>query len=412
MNAGEICLSVTELNGYIRSLMEQDEVLGSVTLRGEISNMKRHSTGHLYFSLKDDGAAIAAVMFRGAAQGLSFLPKDGMKVKVFGRVSVYEKSGQYQIYVQTMLDDGMGDLYRAYEALRLKLTEEGLFDLEKKKKLPAMPRRIGIITSPTGAAVRDMLQVSGRRNPLVDILIFPALVQGNEAPPSLCAGLAYFNAERNVDLIIIGRGGGSIEDLWAFNDERVVRAVAASEIPVISAVGHETDITLCDFAADRRAPTPSAAAELAVRDMGDAKAYLLRTEERLFGAVRTAQNHKSAKLAYLQKHIQLASPMSRLEQNTLHVMHLQERVESATQRKYEKGKQALGALSARLCALNPLSVLGRGYSMTENENGGVIGSVTKLQAGQKIRLRMRDGRAYATVEDVEREDDYGKRNDL
>ena len=236
MYSQENSISVSALNGYIKSLMETDDVLSSVAVRGEISNFKRNASGHLYFSLKDENATVSAVMFKGAAIRLDFLPKDGMKVTVYGRVSLYEKSGQYQIYVETMMADGIGELAIAFEKLKKKLEAEGLFAAERKKPIPRMPRRVGIITSPTGAAVRDMINVSGRRYPLADILLFPAAVQGAEAPPQLTMGIEYFNAAGSVDVIIIGRGGGSIEDLWAFNDEGLVRAIAASRIPVISAV--------------------------------------------------------------------------------------------------------------------------------------------------------------------------------
>ena len=313
MNIYGESVSVSALNGYIKQMMERDDFLSGVAIRGEISNFKRNISGHLYFSLKDDGAAVSAVMFRGAASKLTFLPSDGMQVTIYGRVSVYEKTGQYQIYAETMVSDGIGELARAYEAMKRRLEAEGLFAEARKKPLPKLPKRIGIITSPTGAAIRDMLNVTGRRYPLADILIFPAAVQGADAPWQLTSGIGYFNAEKNVDVIIIGRGGGSIEDLWAFNDEGLVRAVAASEIPVISAVGHETDFTLCDFAADRRAPTPSAAAELAVPDRATLCNYLSSREDRITRRINSVINRKTEDILNLEKIITRNSPSYKLE---------------------------------------------------------------------------------------------------
>lgn len=262
-------ITVSELNEYIKMVLENDELLMRVFIKGEISNFTNHyKTGHFYFSLKDEGGAVRAVMFRGSASKLKFVPENGMRVVVGGRVGVFPRDGQYQVYAETMEPDGVGALYVAYEQLKAKLEKEGLFDAAKKKPLPKIPTRIGIITSPTGAAIRDIINILGRRFPLAKAVLYPALVQGEGAAPDLVRGIDYFNSAGNVDVIIIGRGGGSLEDLWAFNDETLARRVAASKIPVISAVGHETDFTLCDFAADRRAPTPSAAAELAVRRQG------------------------------------------------------------------------------------------------------------------------------------------------
>ena len=275
---GAEALSVSDVNKYIKMLFSADDVLSSVAIRGEISNFKRHSSGHLYFTLKDSGGEIAAVMFRADASRLPFVPADGMRIVAYGSVDVYERSGRYQVYVRSMVADGVGAMAEAYERLRRKLEAEGLFDESRKRPIPKYPQCIGVITAPTGAAIRDILNITGRRYPQAKILIYPSLVQGADAPASLCAGLGLLCAHGECDVIIIGRGGGSIEDLWGFNDEAVVRAVAASSIPVISAVGHETDFTLCDFAADKRAPTPSAAAEIATPD-GEAIGAFLRDVE-------------------------------------------------------------------------------------------------------------------------------------
>jgi exodeoxyribonuclease VII large subunit len=292
-------LTVTDVNRYIKSLLNSDEVLSAVTIRGEISNFKAHGSGHLYFTLKDEGAEIAAVMFRGDASRLAFRPADGMRVVVYGSVDVYEKSGRYQVYVRTMQADGVGAMMLAFERLKRKLTAEGLFDEARKRPLPPFPTCVGVITAPTGAAIQDILNITGRRYPQAKILLYPSLVQGAEAPASLCAGLATLNALEACDVIILGRGGGSLEDLWAFNDEALVRAVAASRIPVISAVGHETDFTLCDFAADRRAPTPSAAAELAVPDRRALTERLAQIKDALQGSALARVQRQQQRL--LQK---------------------------------------------------------------------------------------------------------------
>ena len=273
--------TVTALNEYIKMKLETDEALMRVFIRGEISNFTNHKSGHFYFTVKDETSRIAAVMFRSSASKLAFIPENGMKVIVGGRVSAYVRDGQYQIYADTLEPDGVGALYIAYEQLKAKLGAEGLFDEAKKKPLPRYPMRIGVITSPTGAAIRDIINILGRRFPIAEVVLYPSLVQGESAAPQLIEGLRYFNEKKNVNVIIIGRGGGSLEDLWAFNSEALVREVAASELPVISAVGHEIDFTLCDFAADRRAPTPSAAAELAVPERYELKRKLGNVTARL-----------------------------------------------------------------------------------------------------------------------------------
>ncbi|MBE6596175.1 MAG: exodeoxyribonuclease VII large subunit [Ruminococcaceae bacterium] len=384
--------------------MERDEFLATVSVMGEISNFKRNSSGHLYFSLKDEGATVSAVMFRGAASRLAFLPYDGMKVTIHGRVSLYEKSGQYQVYAETMTMDGEGELARAYERLKRKLEAEGLFDLSRKRPIPRMPKRIGIVTSPTGAAIRDMLTVTGRRYPLADILLFPSAVQGAEAPMELLAGIEYFGAMKNVDVIIIGRGGGSVEDLWAFNDERLVRAVAASEIPVISAVGHEVDFTLCDFAADKRAPTPSAAAELAVPDVETIFNYLIRTESRLFGAADAKIRRAKERLRSLETRVTATSPAARLENSRLRVQNYEKRILTAAEKTCARSRAELSSLAAKLTALNPMAAISRGYSAVENGSGAIVSSVRSLSAGDEVGIIMSDGRAYATVSRTEPND--------
>ena len=389
-------LSVGEANRYVKMLMDNDPILSSISIQGEISNLKYHSSGHLYFTLKDAEAEISAVMFRSAAAGLKMRVTDGMRVIAYGRISVYEKSGKCQIYVSAMVDNGIGALQLEFERLKKMLAEEGLFDERRKRPIPKFPRCIGIITSPTGAAVRDMINVTGRRWPSTKILLFPSLVQGEQAPDSLCMGLEYLNAANACDVIIIGRGGGSIEDLWAFNNERVVRSVAASSIPVISAVGHETDFTLCDFAADLRAPTPSAAAELATPDADEIK---LRLDE-LIGraesiALRTL-NFKRGAVYELNKRLELSSPIGRLELEKRQLSLVSERLEQAVARIVQKNRERLSVLATELGAINPLAVLGRGYSYSQKD-GAVIASIEQISVGDKIDIRFSDGVAEAEI---------------
>ncbi len=396
-NQNETALSVGDANRYVKALMDNDALLSSISVRGEISNLKYHTSGHLYFTLKDEEAELSAVMFRSSVNAMRFSAKNGMKVTAYGRISIYEKSGKCQIYVSAMTDDGKGNLQIEYERLLKKLTEEGLFAQERKKKLPTFPACIGIITSPTGAAVRDMINVTGRRWPTAKILLYPSLVQGADAPEALCKGLECLNALEACDVIIIGRGGGSIEDLWAFNDERVVRAVAASDIPVISAVGHETDFTLCDFAADLRAPTPSAAAELAVPDRNEIRMRLddafLRTENALSRKLLLS----TKQLEELTKRLELSSPATRLENEKKTLSLRTQMIENAIASLLRKENDRLGRLAASLDAMSPLAVLSRGYSVTQKEDGTLVSSVKHVAVGDKVKLLLSDGSADAQI---------------
>lgn len=397
----EKALTVAALNQYIKALIERDEILSYVTVCGEISNLKIHTSGHIYFTLKDEESEISGVMFRGQASRLTFALKNGMKVKVYGRVSVYEKSGKYQLYATTMVDDGMGRLRIEYEMLYRRLESEGLFDPNKKKPIPKFPKKIGIVTSPTGAAIQDMLNVTGRRYPSAEIVIYPSLVQGSEAPAELCRGIAYFNADATCDVIIIGRGGGSIEDLWAFNDEALARIVAASEIPVISAVGHEIDFTLCDYAADLRAPTPSAAAEIVVPDRHE---LLLRVDElcgRLDGAIDRFIEMRKMRLESYKQKINYLSPKVRLERIRAELSHREAIMEKCIDEILKNASARLSAAVGRLEAINPLAVLNRGYSMVEDQEGNVVGSVSEIKIGERLKLTFGDGFADAEVTSVE-----------
>ena len=393
-------LSVSDVNKYVKMLMENDALLASISVKGEISNLKYHTSGHLYFTLKDQDSELSAVMFRSAVNNMRFVAKNGMQVTAYGRISIYEKSGKCQIYVSAMTDNGVGELQIQYERLFRKLSEEGLFSEDRKKPLPKIPACIGIITSPTGAAVRDMINVTGRRWPSAKILLYPSLVQGSDAPESLCRGLEYLNADKACDVIVIGRGGGSIEDLWAFNDERVVRAIAASKIPVISAVGHETDFTLSDFAADKRAPTPSAAAEIAVPDRKELKIRLDdafgRTENSLLRYLAEKKNSLSA----LSKQIELCSPSAKLENERRELLHKYQLLERSVSEIYRKQNDRLKAIAGRLDAINPLAVLSRGYSVSKKDDGSVVSSAAKLEAGDNISILYADGEAKATVTEV------------
>ena len=392
--------TVTALNEYIKMKLETDEALMRVFIRGEISNFTNHKSGHFYFTVKDETSRIAAVMFRSSASKLAFIPENGMKVIVGGRVSAYVRDGQYQIYVDTLEPDGVGALYIAYEQLKAKLGAEGLFDEAKKKPLPRYPMRIGVITSPTGAAIRDIINILGRRFPIAEVVLYPSLVQGESAAPQLIEGLRYFNEKKNVNVIIIGRGGGSLEDLWAFNSEALVREVAASELPVISAVGHEIDFTLCDFAADRRAPTPSAAAELAVperyelkRKLGNVTARLELLEGKKLELLRST-------LERMKKSRALTDPRNFIDDKRMALGIAEDKLYNRIIFLLERKKSALAGKTAKLDAMNPLSVLSRGYGAAFAADGTVIRSAAQVEKGSDISLMLSDGTVRATVCDI------------
>lgn len=403
MNSSNNALSITELNNYIKGLFDNDPRLSDIWLKGEISNFKFHSTGHLYFSLKDEGSVIKAVMFKFSAMKLPFVPENGMKVLCHGRISSFVRDGQYQIYLDSMEPDGIGSLYIAFEQLKKKLESQGLFDPTRKKPLPKIPTRIGIITSPTGAAIRDMINVSSRRFPYAKIILYPALVQGPDAPPQLVDGLRYFNENNAADVIIIGRGGGSIEDLWAFNDERVAYAVASSQIPVISAVGHETDFTICDFVADRRAPTPSAAAEIAVPDTNELKNKFNNVIRHEAMTIEKMIARHREKLTYLSSSRILKNPQSLIDDKRLALVLASERISSAESTRINQAKLLLGRASAKLEALNPLSVISRGYSAVYTEDNTLVKSVEQLSVGMSVNFKTADGSARAVVDKVFKE---------
>ena len=394
-------MTVTELNEYIKMSLEANPVLGDIYIKGEISNFTNHyKTGHFYFTLKDEGGNLRAVMFRAYTSRLVFKPENGMKVIVHGRVSAFVRDGQYQIYVDSMEPDGVGSLYIAFEQLKAKLEAEGLFAESRKRPLPKIPTRVGIITSPTGAAIRDMINISGRRFPMAKLILYPALVQGPDAPPQLIAGLEYFSRTKSVDVIIIGRGGGSIEDLWAFNDEGVARAVAASSIPVISAVGHETDFTICDFVADRRAPTPSAAAELALPEVDELRRKLGNIIKHNTLLLSRLAETRRRQLDALASRRCLSDPRMITDEKRMLTVSLTDKLSAAGRAKLDSKRFALSGAAAKLDALNPLSVLSRGYFAVYGEDGGVIKSAKGTKIGDKVTMRASDGEITATVTEI------------
>ena len=391
-------VTVRELTMYIKRLLENDTRLSSVWVRGEISNFKWHTSGHIYFTLKDEAAQLKCVMFRSAAQRLRFKPDNGMQVLLYGNISLYERDGAYQLYAQEMEPAGVGALHLQYEQLKRKLEAEGLFDPAHKRRLPMLPRRVGLVTAPTGAAVRDMITIARRRFPGVRLLLSPALVQGAEAPASLMRALGLVAAEPEIDVVIIGRGGGSLEDLWAFNDEALARAIRACPVPVVSAVGHETDFTIADFAADLRAPTPSAAVELVVPSRLD----LLNTVEslrlRLVSVTRRLIERKRLRLRALSDRPVLQRPQGRLLQDRQRLDDLVRRLGFAGGRRIERSRQRLGALAGRLDALSPLNVLSRGYAIARSSEGGVIKEAAAVAVGDPLSIMLHKGSLQVRVE--------------
>ena len=393
-------LSVTELNEYIKDLFDLNPPLTDIFVKGEISNYKRHSSGHLYFTLKDDASALRSVMFRSAAYSLPFEPENGMKVIAHGRVSSFVRDGAYQLYVDEMQPDGIGAMYIAVEQLKKKLEGEGLFSPERKKPLPKIPARVGVVTSPTGAAVRDIINVCARRFPAAHIIVYPALVQGEGAVESVARGIEYFNSKEMCDVLIVGRGGGSIEDLWAFNSERVARAVAASRIPVISAVGHETDFTVCDLVSDMRAPTPSAAAELAVPDREDLKQKLNNLLSREGRILSKRLESEREILKALSASRALTSPKNAIEDRRMSLLSLSDRMDRRMAEILRMKRAQMERSAASLSALNPLAVLSRGYSAVFTQEGTVVKSVKDIKEGDTFSMKLSDGEVLSRAVEI------------
>lgn len=390
-------ITVTALNKYIKNIVDNDEFLGMVYIRGEISNFKNHYTGHLYFTLKDETSLIKCVMFKTYTSNLNFTPKDGMSVVILGSVSVFERDGVYQIYVKGMEMDGVGALYAEYERLKSKLTEEGLFDENKKKKIPMLPKSIGVITSKTGAVIRDIINVTTRRFPNVNIKLYPASVQGKGAAETIVNGLKYFNQARNVDVIIVARGGGSLEDLWPFNEEITARAIYESNIPVISAVGHETDFTIADFVADLRAPTPSAAGELAVPELNELIWKLGNIRKKMCLLLTQKLELMKNKYYSLMNSKVLKNPYDVLQQKTLTVEKFESELISNITIKIKDDKLKLIKIASSLDALSPLKTLARGYSIIEDKNKNVITSVKEIKKDDIVSIVLADGSKEAVV---------------
>ena len=392
-------LSITQINEYIRSMMDSDALLAGLAVRGEISNYKMYPSGHHYFTLKDEGGALKCVMFKGNAMRLKFRPENGMKVIAMGKISVYPRDGAYQLYCSNLVLDGIGDLYAAFEQLKAKLASQGLFDPSHKKTIPRYPGVIGIITSSAGAAVHDMLRILKKRYPLAQVRLLPVRVQGAEAPGEIAAAIGYANYYMLADLLIVGRGGGSIEDLWAFNDERVAHAIYHSEIPVISAVGHEPDVTISDFVADLRAATPSNAAELAVPDQ-DALRQNLDSMSAMMGNLLGRQiKNARRQLNILSQSPSLTSPDQYILQRRKTLELLKGRVFTAQTRVVQGHKQRFIAATAKLDAMSPLKVLTRGYAMAQNENKTVVRSVKQVKTGETLYVSISDGVLTTTVTD-------------
>ena len=391
-------ITVTDLNKYIKNKIDGDEMLNNVLVKGEISNFKNHYTGHMYFTLKDESSLIKCVMFKSYTTHLSFMPKDGMKVMVLGSVAVFERDGVYQIYAKAMKEDWLGSLYTAYEELKKKLEQEGLFEEAHKKKIPFMPKTIGVLTSNTGAVIRDIINVSTRRNPGVHIRLYPVPVQGPGAAEKIAEGIKFMNENKLADVLIIGRGGGSLEDLWPFNEEIVARAIYDSELPIISAVGHETDFTIADFVADLRAPTPSAAAALAVANIDDVRETLKLYNNRYKVALK--KKIELMRLSYEKCMARPAykNPTQKINEQYMVIDMKVKALQNNMMLKLKEAKTSFVKETAKLDSLSPLKTLTRGYSIVTEQDGKIIKSVNDLNSGEKVNLRLSDGQKTATID--------------
>ena len=389
-------VTVTQLNKYLKERFDEDENLNAILVKGEISNFKNHYTGHMYFTLKDEKSLIKCIMFKSYATKLTFMPKDGMKVMILGSVSVFERDGVYQIYARAMEEDGLGDLYTKYQELKKRLEQQGLFEEEHKMKIPMMPRVIGVLTSQTGSVIRDIINVSTRRNPNVYIRLLPVPVQGEGAAEKISNGIEYMNKNKLADVLILARGGGSLEDLWPFNEEIVAHSIYNSEIPIISAVGHETDFTIADFVADLRAPTPSAAAELAVPDIYEVKRKIETYQDRLRNSLIKKLELMNLRYEKCMSSSVFKEPLRKINDNYIKLDNCIKQIENSIKVKHEKEKTKYIELIAKLDALSPLKTLYRGYSITE-KNNKVIKSKEELKTNDLIEIRFIDGKKEAIV---------------
>lgn len=391
--------SVSQLNNYVKGILDRDENLVHVFVTGEISNFKAHYSGHMYMTVKDETSSVKAVMFAGNASKLRFTPENGMKILVLGKVSLFTRDGSYQLYIDDMQPDGVGALNMAFEQLKKKLETEGLFRQEYKKPIPRFPERVGVVTSATGAAVQDIFNVLKRRFPAAEVVLRPCQVQGDGAAEDIAKAIYEFNSLKGADVLIVGRGGGSVEDLWAFNEEVLARAVFASEIPVISAVGHETDYTICDFVADLRAPTPSAAAECAVPDRLELLARLTSAKQHICSLVRNRFDTEREKLNAIGKNAALYDPLYSINEKKRELVYLEDKLSSLVTSELEKNKSRVSATAGKLDALSPLRVISRGYALVE-KNGRTVTKTADLQTGDFIRIKLSDGSFSANVEEI------------
>ena len=388
--------TVKQVNSYIKNMFTQDFMLNRIYVKGEVSNCKYHTSGHIYFSLKDESGTIACVMFAGSRAGLSFRMKEGQQVIVLGSISVYERDGKYQLYAREIVPDGAGLLYEKFEALKKELAEMGMFAPEYKQPIPKYVRTVGIVTAPTGAAVRDIINIAGRRNPYVQLILYPALVQGEGAAESIVKGIHALEAKQ-VDVIIVGRGGGSIEDLWALNEEAVARAVFDCTVPVISAVGHETDTTITDYVADLRAPTPSAAAELAVYEYREVKETMLNCAQRMRRAVLIRADAQRARLKQMELRLKFAHPRQKLNEKRQYCVELEDRLRNLMDRRLIAEKHRLALSAEKMKGLSPLEKLNQGFSFVQDENGRNIKSIRQVRQGERLTVYVTDGKIETEV---------------
>ena len=397
--------SIRQVNLYISNMFRQDFMLNRIYVKGEVSNCKYHTSGHIYFSLKDDSGSLACVMFAGNRSGLKFQMQNGQSVIVLGSISVYERDGKYQLYAREIIQDGMGLLYEKFQALKQELEEMGMFAPEYKQPIPAFSRRVGIVTAPTGAAIRDIMNISYRRNPYVQLILYPALVQGEEAADSIVRGIELLD-QSHVDVIIVGRGGGSMEDLWAFNEEKVARAIFQCETPVISAVGHETDFTIADYVADLRAPTPSAAAELAVADMAAIQGQLRDMQQRLQNRMSERLSDRKKELEHLQEKLKYVSPQHQIQEKYQRLTDIEEELQMLMQQTMKERRHQLMIYVERMKGLSPLEKLSQGYSYTADARGKKITATEQVQPGDLLQIYVSDGQILAEVKEKEKTEDW------
>ena len=397
--------SIRQVNLYISNMFRQDFMLNRIYVKGEVSNCKYHTSGHIYFSLKDDSGNLACVMFAGNRSGLKFQMQNGQSVIVLGSISVYERDGKYQLYAREIIQDGMGLLYEKFQALKQELEEMGMFAPEYKQPIPAFSRRVGIVTAPTGAAIRDIMNISYRRNPYVQLILYPALVQGEEAADSIVRGIELLD-QSHVDVIIVGRGGGSMEDLWAFNEEKVARAIFQCGTPVISAVGHETDFTIADYVADLRAPTPSAAAELAVADMAAIQGQLQDMQQRLQNRMSERLSDRKKELEHLQEKLKYVSPQHQIQEKYQRLTDIEEELQMLMQQTMKERRHQLMIYVERMKGMSPLEKLSQGYSYTVDARGKKITATEQVQPGDLLQIYVSDGQILAEVKEKEKTEDW------